>query len=357
MPLADGVNDFDTRTGDEPRGVERIRVVFDHLDALTDGRGLFEHALLATPRVEHGYCVDDAARGLVVTSREPYPGPVVQRLHHRFLTFVLAAVRDDGTCHNRMDPAGRWTDPSGLGDWWGRAMWGLGSAAARSPGVGQRARALAGFRVAAQRRSPHARASAFAALGAAEVLRARPAEPCASALLDHILSTWGRLPPTSDWPWPEARLSYANAALAEALVVAGAALTDGAGLARGLELLTFLMRVEVRQAHLSVTPAGGRSPGSSGPDFDQQPIEVAAIADACASAHRVTGDPAWLTGVDLASRWFLGENDSTTVMFDPRTGAGYDGLERAGRNLNRGAESTLALLSTAQHARWLRASR
>ena len=47
--------------------------VFDHLERLTDDRGLFEHALHAVPRREHGYCVDDAARGLVVVCHEPAP--------------------------------------------------------------------------------------------------------------------------------------------------------------------------------------------------------------------------------------------------------------------------------------------
>ncbi len=328
-----------------------IRPVFDHLDALTDERGLFEHALRATPRPEHGYCVDDAARGLVVTCREPNPGRVVQRLHHRYLSFVLAALTGDGNCHNRMDTDGRWSDEPGLGDWWGRALWGLGVAVARSPAAGQRARALAGFRVAAQQCSPHTRASAFAALGAEELLRARPAEPAALTLLEHVARTLGRQPSTDVWPWPEPRLRYANATLAEALLVAGDALVDDAILARGLELLMFLMQVEVRDSHLSVTPVAGRGPGESGPHFDQQPIEVAAIADACASAYRITADPGWLSGVDLASRWFLGENDSTTVMFDPATGGGYDGLQPAGRNDNQGAESTLAMLSTAQQAR------
>jgi hypothetical protein len=40
-------------------------------------------------------------------------------------------------------------------------------------------------------------------------------------------------------------------------------------------------------------------------------------------------------------------------MLDPHTGGGFDGLHRAGRNLNQGAESTLAALSTAQQARRL----
>ena len=40
-------------------------------------------------------------------------------------------------------------------------------------------------------------------------------------------------------------------------------------------------------------------------------------------------------------------------MWDPATGGGYDGLEATGVNLNQGAESTIALISTRQHARVL----
>jgi hypothetical protein len=40
-------------------------------------------------------------------------------------------------------------------------------------------------------------------------------------------------------------------------------------------------------------------------------------------------------------------------MIDAVTGAGYDGLTAEGRNENRGAESTLAALSTFQQARRL----
>ncbi len=72
------------------------------------------------------------------------------------------------------------------------------------------------------------------------------------------------------------------------------------------------------------------------------------IADACATAYRITADPRWLIGINLAWRWFLGDNDSATPMFDQATGGGYDGLQPDGRNINQGAESTLAMLSTAQ---------
>jgi hypothetical protein len=328
--------------------------VFDHLERLTDDRGLFEHALHAVPRREHGYCVDDVARGLVVMCREQQPGEATRRLARCYLAFVLDALDPTGACHNRMGVDGQWSDEAAAGDWWGRALWGLGVAATSAQAPGMRARALGGFRIAAQCRSRHLRSMAFAALGAAEVLSNRPDELAAKALLTDFLAVLGR-PKVNDpgWPWPEERLSYANASVAEALIVAGDALSDESALNRGLSLLNFLLRTETRDGHLSVTPVGGRGRYDAGPGYDQQPIEVSALADACASAFRITCQESWLTGISLAWDWFLGNNDSATPMFDPGTSGGYDGLERGGRNLNQGAESTLAMLSTAQQARWI----
>lgn len=40
-------------------------------------------------------------------------------------------------------------------------------------------------------------------------------------------------------------------------------------------------------------------------------------------------------------------------MWDPKTSGGFDGLQKCGANLNQGTESTLAFLSTMQHARRL----
>jgi hypothetical protein len=102
-----------------------------------------------------------------------------------------------------------------------------------------------------------------------------------------------------------------------------------------------------------VTPVGGAAPGDTGPAFDQQPIEVASLADACARAAQVDGDTRWLAGVSAMANWFLGDNDGHAAMCDPATGGGYDGLEPHGANLNQGAESTLAYLSTMQHAQRL----
>ena len=39
---------------------------YDHLRALTDAGGLYEHADRVYPRRERGYCVDDVARAVQV---------------------------------------------------------------------------------------------------------------------------------------------------------------------------------------------------------------------------------------------------------------------------------------------------
>ncbi len=323
---------------------------YRHLARMTTPLGLHEHARFDEPRPEHGYCTDDVARALIVVLREPRQTPALEVLADRYLEFLEHAVVADGAVHNRMNGAGRWTDDAGTGDWWGRAVGALGFALAHAPAQDLRLRAATAFERAATRRSPDVRTSAFAALGAAEAFRARPGLPGAHELLLDavaVIPTAARSP----WTWPEPRLRYANATLCEALIAGGDALDRPELVDRGLELLAFLLDRETGPSgRLSLTGSAGRGPDEIGPLWDQQPIEAAAIADACAVAYRVTGAAAWRDGVGLAWRWFLGENDSDTPMVDLEAGAGYDGLEPGGRNENRGAESTLAALSTYQRA-------
>ncbi|MEU8372196.1 glycosyltransferase [Micromonospora sp. NPDC048894] len=327
------------------------RPSFAHLSRLSDDTGLFEHARHAIVRREHGYCTDDVARGLVVTSREPEPTDEVLRLAERYLAFLTHAQGVGGAFHNRLGHDRRWADEPGLGDWWGRALWGLGTAAARSPAPWIREEALVAFSRGATRRAPTPHAMAFAGLGAAEVLRRHPGHADAAALLGDAASTIGAPGSDARWPWPQSRLTYANAALAEVVIAASQLRHDGPLLDDGLRMLTWLRDVQLRDGHLSVVPDGGWERGAPRPRHDQQPIEVAAFADACATAATVTGDPAWEAGVRQAVGWFLGDNDVGTRMWDPATGGGYDGLTTHGPNLNQGAESTLALISTLQHAR------
>jgi hypothetical protein len=326
---------------------------WSHIARLSDDTGLLEHARNAIVRREHGYCVDDVSRGLLVASREPRPTPQVIALAERYLAFLTHAQGPDGGFRNRLSYDRRWLDEPSLGDWWGRALWGLGTAAARSTVPWIRNEARGAFLAGARRRSRWPRAMAFAGLGAAEVLRADPRDEVAAALLGDAATVIGLPDSDPEWVWPERELTYANPALAEVVIAAGDLLGDEPLLADGLRMLAWLCRMQEHDGHLSTVPVGGWRPGVPKHRHDQQPIEAAATADACATAAAVTGDETWDGPLFSAIAWFLGDNDTQTVMYDPQTGGGYDGLKPDGPNLNQGAESTLALLSTLQHARAL----
>ena len=143
-----------------------LAAAYVHLDRLSDDTALFEHARYATPRREHGYCLDDVARGLLVLCRDDSPSGldgapdggsdvvIRDRLIERYLAFVTHAQSPGGRSHNRLAFDRRWRDEPGLGDWWGRGLWGLGTAAARSAQPSIRANARHAFETGASRRSP-----------------------------------------------------------------------------------------------------------------------------------------------------------------------------------------------------------
>jgi glycosyltransferase involved in cell wall biosynthesis len=344
-----------------PVVVERERTIpaprFDHLLDLSDGVGVFEHAKGTVVRREHGYCTDDVARALVVLMREPERPPRLERLAEACLSFLERAQLPDGRFHNRRSTTGEWLDAAGPDDATGRALWAAGAAAAAATTREQRARARRLLETGAGFRSRWPRANAFAVLGAVALLAAAPTRPAAAhMLLGATAAGLGRVSRDRAWPWPEPRLTYANATLAEGRIAAGVELGDDQLLAEGLELLDWLVEVETRGDHFSFTPVGGWARGEARPGFDQQPVEAGTMADACARAFDATGDAVWADRALLAAQWFLGENDVGVPLLDSRTGGCRDGLERDGVNENEGAESTIASISAMQQARRVQAA-
>jgi hypothetical protein len=227
----------------------------------------------------------------------------------------------------------------------------LGSVFAGGGPSWQRTEALDRFTLGCRQRSSSLRPLVFGALGAAQVLATAPGHSGARDVLADVLGAIGRPHVDGTWPWPEDRLSYANARIPEAMLAAGSALGADRAIGDGLRLLEWLIERQTVGDHLSPVPAGGAPPGAIPPGFDQQPIEVAAIADAAVLASTLSGDGQWHQARRRAVSWFLGDNDLGVRMYDEGTGGGYDGLTAAGPNLNQGAESTLAWLLTLQHAR------
>jgi len=312
---------------------------------------LWEHALISTPRVEHGFCTDDNARALVVVTRQTSTGTDLADLATIYLRFVLEARTSSGQFHNRRHADGSWIDDVGSDDSQGRAWWGLGAVARLGPTALMRDAGAKAFDACASFDSPHLRANAYAALGAVEMLAANPGHGAATDLLERTSgviadAALGRI------PWPESRLSYDNARLPEALLAAGAVLGRRQLILSGIRLLEWLIVAETNGDHFSFTPNVGWAPGEPRPGFDQQPIEAWAMADATHRAWSVTGEGRWKVRAVRASRWLTGHNDTGMVLYDAATGGTCDGLEANSVNENRGAESTLAGIGTLQVAGW-----
>jgi hypothetical protein len=329
---------------------------FRHLQRLTDTVGVIERADGIVPRRGDGYRVDDVARALVVVCREPSPSAELITLGRRYLYFLGHAQAADGKFRGRLGDDRRWRGQPEAHDAWGRSLWALGTAAARGPTAGIREEAMTRFDTSAKVSCPYQHSMAFAALGAAEVLDRWPDHSGALALLSEAGTVIGEPAANADWPWPAPRLTYANAAIAEALIVAGHKVGRDDLTRNGLRMLNWLLATETRDGHLSVVPASGWAQGDDRPAFDQQPSQVAALADACMRAAAVTGDSTWLTGVEMSVTWLLGDNDAGIAMFDDRTGGCSDFLSRTSRSRNQGAESTLAMISVLQQGRWLDAA-
>ncbi len=87
--------------------------------------------------------------------------------------------------------------------------------------------------------------------------------------------------------------------------------------------------------------------------FDQQPLEAAAMVDACIEAFNCTRDEEWIAEAYRCLNWYQGENDLRIPLYDHSTGGCRDGLEAHGANENQGAESSLcwlmALLAVYNH--------
>ncbi len=332
-------------------------VKIDHLQRLTDGTGLFQHAVGYLPNYDEGYCADDNARALILTIllQELDDNGIAaeaRRLSETYLAFLWHAFnKQTGRFRNFMGYDRRWLETLGSDDSHGRSLWAVGTIAGRSSDA--RARGIAGrlFNLAlpAAMDSDHPRTWAYALIAIHEYMRRlygdSAAENAREKLADRLFALYLHNS-TPDWPWFEDELTYANAKLPHALLLCGRWMMRGEMTEAGLRALDWLARVQ-RPDGGHFVPIGNNGFFRRGGDrarFDQQPIEAQAMVSACLEAHQITKDKRWMAEAQCAFEWFLGRNDVGLPLYDVATGGCCDGLHPQRANQNQGAESTLAML-------------
>ena len=342
-----------------------------HLAAITGPLGIWQHAVGPVPDHAFGYCTDDVARALLVDlAHAPELGwGTVETSAWRSLRFIGAAFDPAELRFRNFRGADRgWSRSVPSEDSQGRALLTLGIALAQDvdPHLGDRARDLFAAALPGTLRLRALRAIASSALGCAAALDSGKlggslhAETeamlvrLATRLRDAFATNNGDH--GSDWPWPEPVVTYENALLPRALIVAGRRLGDAPLERRGLEALDWLIAVQVGDGGV-FSPIGNdgwwRRDGTRN-RFDQQPIEATTMILACEAALTVSAEPRYREAAERAYGWFLGDNDVCLPVAIPASGGCQDGLEPDGVNLNQGAESTLMWLTALEHMRMLR---
>lgn len=329
---------------------------FDHLKQLTDHTGVLQHAIYNVPNYNEGYTTDDNARALILAillstfgeSKGFHP----DELASRTLAFIWHAFNPKTRrFRNHLSYDRRWLDEAGSEDAHGRALWSLGVVLGKSQVEGFRN--LAGrlweqaLPVVKEFTSP--RAWAFTLIGLREYLSQFAGDIVARSLMEilaeRLLNLYQQVH-QPDWLWFEEILSYCNAKLPHALLVAGQVLDRQDMTEVALVSLRWLVKIQISPEGHFVPIGTNGFYRRNGPRarFDQQPIEAYTTLSACLEAYKFTGDKDWLAEAQRAFEWYLGYNDLHIALYDPSTGGCRDGLHSDRVNLNQGAESTISFL-------------
>ena len=338
----------------------------DHLGRMTDDTGIFQHAVFAVPNHHEGYTTDDNARALItsimVEQSGVYGESGAKKLASRYLAFLWLAFNSaNGRFRNFLSYERQWQESQGSEDSHGRALWALGTTINQA--VDDSLRGLAGrlfeLAVPAVMKFTSPRAWAFSVFGTQEYLDRFPGDRSAqtqrNSLADKLLNIYA-VTRARDWKWFEESLSYSNARLPQALLLAGSRTSNQGWVAAGLESLEWLMAQQHCNMNGHFVPIGSqgfyRKAGEKA-RFDQQPVEACATVSACLEAYRVTSDQHWRQQAWIAFNWFLGDNDLKVALYDAATGGCRDGLHPDRANENQGAESTLSFLMALSEMRRL----
>jgi hypothetical protein len=340
-------------------------VSLNHLDRMTDSTGLIQHAIYGIPRRESGYTTDDNARALRLCVRLWCQHPEDHLLNRAavYLSFLEYARCPGRGFHNFLSYDRRWLDAEGCGDCQGQAVLALaevlGSNLPDDLGILARELIEAVLPALADLRSLRAQAYVILAWGhlwKSGVKDLESLESVAWSAAERLVECYNRNR-WSDWHWFESRMTYANAVLPHALLIAGQRWPKESFLEIAKASFDFLDHTTTSgEVFQPVGNKGWYLRGEEMARYDQQPVEAATMAEAALAAFEVLADVSYLATFHRAHAWFHGQNSLSQSLADVRRGACCDGLQTSGVNRNQGAESMLAYLWTESLAVELQAS-
>ena len=316
-----------------------------HIHTLTTQKGLYQHCRFNEPDKKFGYSIDDNARAILVAYKyfELYGDKKALDLASIYFRYIERAQMESGFFHNFASSAGNFIDKCGSQDSQGRTIWALGymiGHEATSPELVKRAKkVLANFKFDL-RSIRYERARSFALLGYYYAGNKDQVEKIAKKLM--VRYNKFAIEP---WSWFENYLTYSNAIMPYAMLLAFEITGNEEYKKIGLKSLKFLhSKCLVGDVPAPIGQNGWYIKGKQKALYDQQVVDVYDMVLAHAKAFELTGDIEFLNAANLWWSWFWGNNLNQMHLLNPETDGCYDGLTHNGINLNQGAESIVCYL-------------
>ncbi len=333
-----------------------------HIKKMTTEVGIIQFSNINHPNIESGFTLDDNARALIVLCQHYRLTGQASDLKYIkiYFNFIQCCFRHDGKFLNYVDKEYQFTeqnDSENLEDACGRAVWALGyllSIAEQFPqayrSVEDRARFIFEEAIKQMEGVHSPRSMAFVIKGLYYYNHATDRK-CVNALVTKFtdrLRQMYRHEAKERWSWFESYLTYGNAVLPEAMLMAYTMTLNGDYRKVAKDAFDFLLSKIMTGNSIRVISNKNWLKNNEMLDKSfkggEQPIDVAYTILALDLFNRIFPDCGYDKKMEGAFNWFLGENALHQTLYNPCTGGCYDGLELQNVNLNQGAESTLSYL-------------
>jgi len=319
----------------------------DHLYRMTDCTGIIQHSKYSIPDLATGYTTDDNARALIIACmlNDKFEDESFFNLIVRYLSFLDFAQNKTGRFKNFMNFQRQFIEEEGSEDSFGRSLWALGYLASfenLSKGVLEPANQMIRTAIPNLADLKALRAICYSLIGLVHLYEKSnklATRKLVESLAERVFTEF-EANKSEKWYWYENKVTYANGIIPYALFKAYSALGKKKYLKVGMEILTFLEALCLKDGYLKLIGCHGWAvKGKSHASFDEQPIDAADMVLAYSEAYRITNNVEYLKKTEICFKWFLGLNCLNAPLINPETGGCFDGLTQKGVNQNQGAES------------------
>lgn len=322
----------------------------DHLYHLTTAVGLQRLDQQRHPTAEQqAYILQENARALIVAlewnEAEPSQELLMLMLMRRFLNVIRKSQQPDGTFLSQLDEQGdripekagrQQQEESSMQAMWAlaRLIKGYENLPADLSVLAQRlfVKAMAQFSQLSS-----LRAAAYAIKALYHYQAVHPGEAVLAMLEQQAATLQAAFASnaTANQPWFEPALGQENSLLPDAMLLASHATGNEAYREIALQSFGFLMNQYFSKA---------KQPAREQYIFNEKPREVSNTIRALSLFYQQTGESVYLEKMVAAFGWFMGNNTFREALYNPASGACYDGFNSDVRFRQQDAESLVSYL-------------